>query len=174
MHRKHKPLRRAFTLIELIAAIVVFSLVSMVFAGIMLESAEAYASASEARERGERASLAMDRIVRLIREIPENEAAPGTPDITDASATALELGNGAAVRLSGSTLILIVPDAPAPAVLCTEVSAFELTYLGADGMELALGAGDTTADIHRINVRLACGQIELRTSAFLRVALGGG
>jgi len=54
------------------------------------------------------------------------------------------------------------------------VTAFELTYLRDDGMELDTGAGDDVTDIRRVEIRLVAGGQELRTGVFLRVGMGGG
>lgn len=165
--------RRGFTLVELLAAIVVIGAVLSVAASIVLSSADAYAAASSQREAEERISLALDRMVRAIREAPEDPAMPGSPDIADAASDAITLNGG--VRYSIKSGVLFEKNAAGDASpLCTGVTVFELTYLGGDGLPVDLAGGAPTTDIRRVIIRLAAGGAELQTSVFVRAALNGG
>lgn len=148
---------------------VVIAVVASVATGIIYSAADAYAGAAEQRRAMERVGLAMDRVVREIREAPSPDGAAGEADIVTAEIDDLEFGNGVRLELIGQTLWLTTPDSDA-ALLCSEVEAFELSYLGEDGQT---DASATPAQIQRIRIRLRAGGTELRATAFLRATLGG-
>lgn len=165
--------RRAFTLIETIAVIVVAGVLAGVVVPVVASSTGAFADMSEARDRTEAASLAMERIVRALREAGDRADVAGVPDITLASAGRVQFGDGTEIRLTGTTLWYAEPGA-AEAPLCQHVAAFELVYLGHDGLELDPAVAANLLLVERLHVRLACsGAAELRTSVFLRCTLGG-
>lgn len=161
---------RGFTLIEVIAVIVVLGVVAGLASPIMLSMSETYRSALDQRTAAESASIALDRVMRIVRETPPVVGSPGTPDITTATATRYTLGDGTSIELLGTNLMLTIPGEQ-PAVLCSDVTAFELTYLKDDSTELNLGAGDALSDVHKVDIRIACGPTELRAGAFLREKL---
>ncbi len=159
---------RAFTLIELIATMVVLAVVASVAAPIMVASSDAYADAANQREAAERVAAALDRVVRVVREAPATAPGETTPDIVEATTTSLEFAGGVRLELSGSTLLLTTAtEAQSP--LCQGVSAFALEFLAADGVTDSSGAPTST---QRVNVRLTSGGVEARTSVFLRVGTG--
>lgn len=163
----------AFTLIETIAVIVVVGLLAGVIVPVVAFSTTAFSEMSEARDRTESASLAMERIVRALREAGDEASAAGTPDIDVATASRVQFGDGTEVRLSGTTLWLNEPS-QTESPLCQFVSAFELTYLGDDGLSLDPSVPANLPLVRRLHIRLACtGGAELRTSVFLRCTLGG-
>jgi prepilin-type N-terminal cleavage/methylation domain-containing protein len=159
---------RAFTLIELIATMVVLAVVASVAAPIMVASSDAYADASDRRESAERVAAALERVVRILREAPATAPGETTPDIVEATASSVELADGVRLELSGSTLLLTTAtEAQSP--LCQGVSAFVLGFLAADGVTDSSGVPTST---QRVNVRLTAGGVEARTSVFLRVCTG--
>ncbi len=158
---------RAFTLIEMIAVIVILGIVASVASPILLAVSNTYTQSMEHRTAAESVSIALDRIVRVIRETPEVSGAEGTPDVTAAQATRFAIGDGTTIELTGTNLILTLP-ATAPAVLCSDVSTFELNYIGEDAQPLNFSGGDALTDTYKIDIRIRSGDIELRASAFLR------
>lgn len=166
-------IRHAFTLIETIAVIVVVGVLAGVIVPVVAQSTTTFADMSEQRDRTEATSLALERIVRAFREAPDKTASAGVPDINTATSSRLKFTDGTEVRLSGTTLWFNEPG-QTESPLCQNVSAFELTYLGADGLSLNISVSANWDLVQRINVRLACtGGAELRTSVFLRCTLGG-
>ena len=111
----------------------------------------------------------MERIVRLIREAPAMTLGSGVPDFTAADTSILEFATGERLELIGTTLWLTVPS-QAASPLANEVSTFDLTYLGADGITNTMGSPSTT---QRIDVRIVIQGMELRSSAFIRIARAG-
>lgn len=165
--------RQGFTLVELLAVLVLTAGVASVTTPIILAASEAFASAAAQRDSTESASMAVDRLVRMIRAIPDgSEDAPGVPAISSFSAGSLVLNDGTAVTLSGTSLELTLPGTAA-APLCTQVTAFEFTYYGDDGMVLDLAAAPPQQSVRSIGIHLVrSGAVELRTRAFLRCTLG--
>ena len=161
---------RAFTLIEVIAVIVVMSIIAGVAAPVLLAVSNTYTQSMEHRTAAESVSIALDRIIRIVRETPELPAQQGAPDITAALPQRLELGDGTVVELTGSNLMLTLPTT-APAILCAGVSSFELLYLKEDAQPLDTAGGDPTSDTYKVEIRIAAGDIELRSAAFIRAHL---
>ena len=162
--------RNAFTLIEVIAVIVVLGVVAGVASPILFSMSNTYASSLDQRTQAEAASIALDRVIRVIRETPPVAGNSGTPDIAVATASRFELGDTTEIELTGTNLMLTLPG-ETPAILCSDVEQFELTYLTDDATELDTGAGDALTDIHMIHIRIRSGETELRAGAFLREKL---
>ena len=161
-----RPIRRGFTLPEVIATIVIVGALAAVGAPLIAELSDAHASASAQRSSSESVGVAIERVVRMIREAPTDGS--GGVDITTAGASTLLLGNGHRVELITQTLWLTVPGEAASPLL-QGVSAFELAYLGADG---ATDTSSAPAQTQRITIRIATGNFELRSAAWIRVARG--
>jgi len=156
-----------FTLIEVIAVIVLLGIVAGVTLPLAGAAADRYAGAERVRTDAEHAAMAVDRIARLIREIPADADGVEVAALTPGR---LETEAGALVERLGSTLWLTIPGEEA-SPLCQEVAAFALRYFGRDGLELDPGAGDAPADTHAIEVSLTRGRETLITRVFLRGAL---
>jgi len=167
-------MRPAFTLIEMIAVLTLTAAIAGVTAPILLSASGAFTDANAQRERTEAASMALERVVRTLREIPDRgQAGPGVPSIAGMTGSSITLEDGTAFTLSGQVLMMSVAGGQ-PARLCTGVAAFELTFIGSDGSALDPAAGDTPAQVRVVEIRLAReGAIELRTRVLLRCTLGG-
>lgn len=175
MVQSRRSTRTAFTLVELMAVLVLTAGIAAVTAPIVLSASGAFTDASTRRDRTEAASMALDRIVRTLREAPDRgESGPGVPAIASLSAMSIGLEDGAVVALNGQTLELTVPGSD-PAPLCTGVDAFELTYFGSDGTVIDPAAAGAADEVRVVEIRLACAAaVELRTRVLLRCTLGGG
>ncbi|MEC9374454.1 MAG: prepilin-type N-terminal cleavage/methylation domain-containing protein [Planctomycetota bacterium] len=164
------PTRAGFTLVELLATMVVVSAVAAVSTGLIYGFSKAYASAAEQRRSVERVSTALDRIVREIREAPASDDVVGGMDLETAESDRIVFGNGVGFELDGSDLVMTNEDG-ASGPLCRDVERFELRYLGSDGVTDV--SGDPAAT-QRIEIALSAGGVELRTAALLWAATGGG
>ena len=166
----HRPsaTRRAFTLIELMGVIVIFATLAGVISPVALEAAGAHRRADQQRQAANRAGFALERIVRLLRECPQAVEGEPAPAITAAGAQSVTLADGAKVERLGTTLWL-TPPSGAAAPLCAGVDAFQLDYLGADGVT---DTGATPELTHRIAVQLTVDGFEMRTLVFLRATRG--
>jgi len=159
---------RAFTLIELIASMVVVGIVAAVAAPLIAAASDAYVAAAENRNRVEQVAHAMDRAVRLVRDAPSTAPGSGQPDITVAAVDNIEFGDGSELQLVGSTLML-TPAGGVAAPLCVGVTTFELTYIGEDGLWNTIGTPQNT---QRIGIRIVANGQELQSAVFLRIATG--
>lgn len=163
---RHPSRLRGFTLIELMASTVIVGILAGVVAPIILQLSTAHGLSSEQRQAAQAVGAATERVVRMIREAPALTVGSHSPDITTAAPSLLQFGSGHRVELIGSTLWLTVPGESASPLL-QNVSLFNLTYLGDDGVT------DTSLSLlvtQRINIRLAAGGFEIDTAAFIRIA----
>jgi type II secretory pathway pseudopilin PulG len=156
--------RRAFTLLEAAAAIVVISAISAVVVPIIFSSGDAYASAAAVRRTAEKGAYAMERAVRLLRDTPAG-ATRGTVDVVIANPSQVRFGDGRGMELSGTTLRLR-DDTGAFSTLCDNVSSFTIAYIGNDGTSNTAGAPAST---QRFNITIVTDGFELRAAALARV-----
>ncbi len=161
------PYRRAFTLLELVAAILVMSIISVTIFPVIHSASESFISARQARSSTEQAAFALDRIVRVIRQAPIGTDESGV-GITASTSSSLTLSDGNGFQLTSSTLELLVPGS-SPVPLCKDVDTLELTLLKDDGTQ---GALDSIQDAHRIHVRLVVESVELEVVVHPRVWIG--
>lgn len=163
-----RPPAHAFTLIELLAVMIIISTVGVVTSGILMSASQMYTTSAAHRRAAENVALALDRVVRVLREAPAKPTPAGAANISSATATTITLSDGNAIALSGNTLNLssaTVSNAP----LCKDVTAFQITYLDGAGTVVDLSSGTDT--VRRVHIRLAAGGTELRTSTWLRAGL---
>jgi len=162
--RTRHPRRRAFTLIEAIAAVVILSLISAIIVPVIFSASDAYANSASTRRIAEKGAYAMERVVRLLRDTPAG-ATRGTADITIANPSQVRFGDGRGVELTGTTLSLR-DTAGTLSTLCDNVSAFTIAYIGNDGSTNTAGTPTST---QRYNITIVTDGFELRSSALARV-----
>lgn len=161
--------RRAMgmTLVEMMASIVVLSVVGATTLPLLFVAGDSLADATQTRRSAEHAAFAMDRTIRLLREAPEG-ATRGTLAISSASPSSVRFGDGRGIELTGSTLYLY-DSAGTRAVLCEDVRTFTLGYLAKDGTTSTLATPATT---QRFTISMNVGGMELGSAAFARVRIG--
>lgn len=163
-----RPLHpRAFTLVELTVTVVVMSIVAALLIPVIHGAADAYGSSVSTRQTSERVAYAMERTLRLLRDVPLG-ATSGTVGISVATDNSVTFTDGRRLRLESGSLILT--DAGVDAPLCREVQAFEIKYLAEDGRTSSISTPTTT---QRFAVTIKSGGFELRGAAFARVRAGG-
>lgn len=151
---------RGFTLVEALVSVVVMGILAAVIAPAISSATDAQSSVSELKRSALDAGYAMDRIVRLIRDIPLN----GVDLAATGNATSLTLTDGRGLRITGSTLEYVEAGQAYP--LCTDVTDFRLAYVAADGLTT------TTAPLcQRIHVSLTSGEARLTGAALPRVRM---
>jgi len=96
--------------------------------------------------------------------VTEAPAAVSGAQISAAQPTRVALTGGDDISLTGTTLWL-TPNGGAPAILAEGVTAFDLTYVGDDGVT---DASATPDQIRRVDIRLVVGGFELRGAAAVR------
>lgn len=156
-----------FTLVELIVAMTIMSVIAVVVMPIIVSSTDTYASARSARGTTERVVYALERFGRLVREAPFDEDA-GVLSVTSASATSLVFGDGTGIRLSGDRLEMLAPDGDW-VTLCTGVDRARLTYFDDSGDPMMLVA---PGEIRRVGLTVESGGFTLGGYAFARSWIG--
>ncbi|MCA9294782.1 MAG: type II secretion system protein [Phycisphaerales bacterium] len=166
------PIRRAYTIIELIAVIVIISTISSVVGSIVSRASAMYADASAQREAQERHSFALERLVRALREAAPLVGSTGTPGLVTGESDRCVFEDGTTFELSGTDL-LMTPAGGTSGVLARDISAFELTYVGEDGNTALNFLGGDTLDMTRtIWIHLQSNDADTRTVVYLRASLG--
>jgi len=173
--------RRGFSLIEVIAVIVILGIVGGATSSLILTSVASFTDSSGRIQLHSEASVTLDRLVREFREIdPDPQAGPPHPDIAQAGRSSLRWSGGIrSVRLAGTTLLLDT-DGVHEDVLCEGVSELTMNFMDESNRSLlvagAVPAGDLPS-IQRIAIRLSVmrqGMTEtLTTRVFIRAAMTG-
>jgi len=160
--------RGAFTLVEILASIVVISVVAAVVLPVITGATDTYSNAATTRRAAERGSYAMERTIRLLRDTPEG-VTTDTVGISTAAADSILFTDGRGLSLSGTTLSLRDTDGTT-AALCEDVTTFTITYFGEDGVTSTIATPNTT---QRYNITIVSGGFELRSSTLARVRAMG-
>ncbi|MFM9957164.1 MAG: type II secretion system protein [Phycisphaerales bacterium] len=160
--------RRGFTLVEMLATLVVVGTVAAITSPIVVGATQAFAKSASQRRAAEQVAGALDRLSRVLREAPAKSSPAGAADFASAAADNFALSNGLNVTLSGSTLMLgstTVKGSP----LCQNVTAFQITYLDSAGAAVSVASG--TDSVRRVVIRLAAQGVDLSTTVWLRASL---
>jgi prepilin-type N-terminal cleavage/methylation domain-containing protein len=177
--------RAGFTLVELIAVMVVLAVISAIGGSIVRTAAESSSRTAARTELMAEASVAMERIVAMIKYTPVRAGAPATPAISylDANEIVWENGDDLDVPSGAPTTLLLrsVRDGDAagstPKLLARDVSALVLTPFDESGTNLltglnALSTTVQTAPIHSVGVSLTLTRggvsVTLATRVFVR------
>lgn len=156
-----------FTLLEMLAAIVVMSIISVTLMPVLGGASESYAVAREVRSSTERAAFALDRITRVVRKAPIGAADTGV-GITSATVSSIEFSDGTGFQLVGTTLEMLVPSST-PVPLCFNVDSFVVQYTGDDGVSDALLTPTLT---HRFTFTIETSNVQLAVVVHPRVWIG--
>lgn len=176
------PTRRAragFSLVELIAAMVVLSTIAAAVGAMMPTMATGSRDAILRGELHEEASTTVERLVREWRAIDLNSSVSPTiaPSISSATANSLTWASGT-ISLSGTSLMLTLPGSSAK-VLQPNVGSLTLTYYNESNSALTPPlSGAACYAIRRIGVDLTLtrdGTSErVRTKVYIRSTMQGG
>lgn len=182
MRSRRETTRRAFTLIETIATIVVLAVLGSSASMILLTSTDGYIDAASQGQLSAEASVSLDRIVRELRSIPLDSPAGGlAPDIDTVTVNSITWkdgdGDACSLTLSGTDLMLAV-DGQAAAVLQGDVATLSVATFDESNAALAGSLSGATCDaIRRIELTMTLqrsGVAEtLRTRLFLRCTMVG-
>lgn len=164
-HSNH--LVRGFTLLELLAAVLVMSVISAVLLPVITSASESYTTTRDVRNRTEKVANALDRVSRMIREAPIGEGDVGI-GISQATASAIEFSDGNGFQLESSRLMLLVPNVGS-VLLCSNVDEVVVQYLAEDGITSTMTNPTST---HRFVVTITSGQLEMSTVVHPRVWIG--
>ncbi len=170
MNRRPPGSRRAFTLIEAIATMVVLAVVSAVLSGVVWAAVRSFDEGAEAARMHSEASIAMERMTRDLRAIPL--AASGTPDISSVAESSITWDAATrSLSLVGDELVLTVDGTPA--VLLSDVRGFQVRAFDASNAPLATTlSGAATEPVRRLSLELTTARgrasASVRTKVFLR------
>jgi prepilin-type N-terminal cleavage/methylation domain-containing protein len=171
--------RRAFTLVEAVASMVIISVIAALAAPLLIRGAEAYQGvAVRSQLQGELCS-AIDRLDRSIRETSLNATEDG-PDITSATPASLAWttpGGPATLGLSGGDLRFAAPGEPETTIM-SGITGLTVRCFDESNAELAGSlSGSAVLAVRRIEVTVSAsrqGMSEtLRLRVFLRCMMGG-
>jgi type II secretory pathway pseudopilin PulG len=173
--------RRAFTLVEAIAAMTIISALGSVTSALIYTGVRSYSGAYTTAQLHEEISTALDRISRRLRDVELNASvAAGTiaPNISAVTPSSISFSGNSSFALSGSTITFV--DSGAPAVtLLSNVTAFAIRCHDESNATVpTASSGAGCYPIRRIHVAITCqrnGITEMvRTYVFVRSAVQGG
>ncbi|MEM7229573.1 MAG: prepilin-type N-terminal cleavage/methylation domain-containing protein [Planctomycetota bacterium] len=142
-----------FTLVELVATIVILAVVSAASSRLLLDASENFADASEHALLHSESSIALDRLVRELRAI-DNEDVSGerVPIIDSIAASAITWESTSSLTLSGTDLQLTLSGGTTRTIL-GNVTAFTLEAFDESNAALSLPrTGDDCHAVRRIRV----------------------
>ncbi len=172
----HYPHRRAFTLIEVITAMMILAVIAGAASLILGQLAVTYRDRALQGQLHVEASITLDRIAREIRDIEsvQNQSGEYVPDISVATSASVVWESGHAIAFSGSTLTYSPGPASSP-VLATDVLAFELVFQDENGSSLMSGSSvpsESLEDIRRVAIAVTIARSgssdSLHTLIFIR------
>lgn len=170
MNRRSRASRRAFTLVEAIATMVVLAVVSTALSGAVWAAVRSFDEGAESARMHSEASIAMERMTRDLRAIPL--AASGAPDISTVGADSITWDAGTrSLSLVEGNLVLTVDGTPA--VLLSDVRSFGVRAFDASNAPLATTlSGAATEPVRRLALELTTAHgrasASVRTKIFLR------
>lgn len=167
MRYSDSTLRQGFTLLEVLAAVLIMGVIGAVVLPVVATASESYTVTREVRNSTEQVAFALDRVSRVVRQAPIGAGDTGL-GVQTASASSLEFTDGTGFRLEAGDLVMLVPGEDA-ALLCAEVDSLEISYLASDGQTSTLA---TPTETHRIVVTMGVGQLRMSVIAHPRVWIG--
>jgi prepilin-type N-terminal cleavage/methylation domain-containing protein len=164
---------RSFTLVEVIAAMTIISIIGLLSTFVLTEAVDGYADASTRGELHLELSVAMDQVTRELRSIPLDAAAASlAPDISNVDLTSIDFGATGSLQLTGNDLVLARPG-ETPATIMAGVTDLTITAFDESNANLALPRTGTACDpIRRLSISITAAQAgiteTLRTKLFIR------
>ena len=169
--------RRAFTLVEVIATIVIVAVLAAISANLVRSATSGYADAATRAELVNDGSAALERLVTGIRDIPlRASVTPAEPLIATITTDSLTVDGNQGFALSGTNLRLTV--AGVTKTLVGNVSNFQVRAFDQSNAALAVSlSGDACDPVRRIELTLTLSRNgvseTLRTRVFLRCMMNG-
>lgn len=170
-----RRIHRAFTLVELVATMVVISTVGTVISVLIGTSVDGYTRAATTAQLNSELNVALDRIDQMLRFVPQGTG--GGPNISSLSATSLTWNTNWVLTLSGTNLTLSEAGGTA-SILVKDVSSLSITARDQSNAAMAASISGSACDsIHRIRISITqtrSGVSEtLRTTIFPRTLMTG-
>ncbi len=176
MSTKHRPTRSArasrqagFTLLELVAATTVMSIIAAVVMPIIVTATDSYAMSRDTRAVTDRVLYALERAARVVREAPMTSDGSGL-DAQTATSTSFIFTDGSGLRISGTDFELLKSGGEA-SVLCSGVDQIRINYFDSAGNPLS---PIDPALVHRVNLQIRSGPVTLDMYTLPRGWIGAG
>jgi prepilin-type N-terminal cleavage/methylation domain-containing protein len=169
MNRRVQRFRSGFTLLELMASVLIMGVISAVLLPVISASSDAYTVTREIRANTENMAFAIDRIARIIREAPIGTDSTGL-GVQTATVSTITFTDGTGFELDTDGIMMLVPG-ESPTLLCPDVDSIQIQYFASDGVTSTLV---TPTETHRIVVTITTGQLQMSIVAFPRVWFGQG
>ena len=169
--------RRAFTLVEVIASIVIVAVLAVTSANLVGNVTSGYTGAATRAELVNDGSAALERLVTGIRDIPLRASATSAePSIATITTDSITVDGNQGFALSGTNLLLTV--AGVTTTLLGNVSSFQVRAFDQDNAAMAVSvSGDACDPVRRIELTLTLSRNgvseTLRTRVFLRSMMNG-
>lgn len=167
MRTRRSAARRGLTLVEMIATVTVLGIVGATVLPVIEASGAHYAESASLRRSSDRVAFAVDRVSRVLREIPASEDGSGLA-IETIREDEIALSNGTSIRLDGGQLLLEM-DGRIGAV-CDGVSEFVVVATGADGVTSTV---ESPQETRRIEFGIVADGLSVRSAVFPRACMGG-
>ncbi|MFN9973951.1 MAG: type II secretion system protein [Phycisphaerae bacterium] len=169
--------RRAFSLVEVIATMVIVGFLGVVIASMVRHAVDGYSGAAVRAELLNNASAALERLVTGVRDIPLRASiTPAEPWITSITANSISVVGNHGISLSGTNLQLIV--AGVATTLVGDVSDFQVRAFDQSNAAMATAlSGDECDPVRRLQFTLTLSRNgvseTVRTRVFLRCMMSG-
>jgi prepilin-type N-terminal cleavage/methylation domain-containing protein len=179
----HRGSRRAFTLIESMATVVVLGTLAGASSLLIFNAVDGFTEATTAAQLHVEASIALDRAIREIRKIELDGAAAGVaPNIVgigDTYVAWLDSDSDAYAFTMGVDVIYLQIDGAPGAVLLTDVTGVTVKAFDERNIELVLPLAGAACDpVRRISVEITLERNgvshSLRSKVFIRSTMDGG
>lgn len=154
IRRKSRAHARCFTLVELIATMTILSVVTTSVAFILFTAIDGYAAGSVQADLHRRASVAMERITREIRNIPlDSFATVIAPDIDNLQIDQIDWATTKTIERLGTTISINTADGLR--LLLEDVADFTLTAYDESRVIVPLPTVGAACDvIRRIQIEI--------------------
>jgi len=175
---RHRRSHAGFTLVELIAMIAILGALGTGAASIMYTASDGFLQATTRAQLHAETSVALDRIIRELHNIPLDTGATGVaPDIASVTASSITWNTDYSLSLSGTNL-MFSDDGASAAVLLADVTTFTIQTYDESNTALAASLSGTGCDpIRRIQVTITTTRSgiseTIRSRAFLRTTVSG-
>lgn len=167
MSMNHGTSRRAFTMLEMIAAVIVMSIIAAVITPVISSASEHYTTTRQIRTQTEQMAFAVDRMARMLRQAPIGSGGSGV-GISSATASSITFSDGTGFLLDSGRIEMLVPG-QSNALLCPDIDTMIIEYLASNGVTSTLATPELT---HRVAVTLTSGDLRMSILIFPRVWIG--
>jgi len=171
MNMKHRTSRSTgrsgFTLLELVAATTVMSIIAAVVMPIIVTATDSYAVSRDTRADTDRVLYALERAARVVREAPMTVDGSGL-DAQTATSTSFIFTDGSGLRINGTDFELLKSGGQA-SVLCSDVDQIRFNYFDSAGNPLS---PIDPARVHRVNLQIRSGPVTLDMYTLPRAWIG--